>query len=145
MTDVDAIGSLVSAQARVAWGREFLARADRALTESEAIAIVWAVMTYGQAVSGEFVRLLRDPNARHAAAPMPSLEQVPATTTPLDEPQPVLLTTQMAAKLLGCSLKALYHRVAERHIPSSCIVRSGRRLLFHRLKLLAAIERKAGR
>ena len=40
----------------------------------------------------------------------------------LDEPAPILLTTTMAAKLLGCSLKALYHRVAERQIPSSCVV-----------------------
>ena len=76
----------------------------------------------------------------------------PASNTPgvpvssaLDEPLPILLSTTMAARLLGCSVKAIYHRVAERQIPSSCIVRSGRRLLLHRERLLAAIDRKAGR
>ncbi len=65
--------------------------------------------------------------------------------TALDEPPPILLSTTAAATLLGCSVKALYHRVAERQIPSSCVVRSGRRILFHRERLLAAIDRKAGR
>lgn len=68
----------------------------------------------------------------------------PASSTEVSDPPPLLLTTAMAARMLGCSVKALYHRVTERRIPSSCIVRSGRRLLFHRTKLLEAMERRAG-
>src|SRR5690348_14345162 len=78
MTDVDALDALASAQARVAWGREFLAQANRALTESEAVAIIWAVMTYGEPISNEFVRVL---NAGSAAAD----ETTPAMTAPVAE------------------------------------------------------------
>lgn len=72
-------------------------------------------------------------------------QAVASASSALDEPPPILLSTTAAAKLLGCTVKAIFHRISERHIPSSCVVRSGRRIFLHRERLLAAMDRKAGR
>lgn len=121
---------------------------DRARVQRMAQMIRAAILGADRAAEDEADRI-----ARHVVDRMRTATLSPATIAPsaafaatdLDERPPILLTTAMAARLLGCSLKALYHRVAERQIPSSCVVRSGRRILLHRERLLAAIDRKAGR
>lgn len=110
------------------------------LAEVIAEAVVERLQAMGATVNVTGAQLT-SPTLSASSARAPVL----SAATALDDPPPILLSTMMAARLLGCSVKALYHRVAERQIPSSCIVRSGRRILFHRAKLLEAMERRAGR
>ncbi len=55
----------------------------------------------------------------------------------------LLISVEEAAKLLGCSKVALYQRVDRRSIPG--VVRTGRRLQFHRPTLETWLARKAAR
>ena len=135
--------------------RDPLTAEDRACVRRMAQTIRAAILGADRAAEDDADRVARRVVDRMRTTPVspatittaPSTSTAPETSlsTALDEPAPILLTTAVAAKLLGCSLKALYHRVAEHQIPSSCIVRSGRRILFHRTRLLDAMERKAGR
>jgi hypothetical protein len=72
--------------------------------------------------------------------------QPPANDVRGHEEPPVLIDTDEAARLLGISKAALYQRVSRHQVPG--VVRSGRsgrRVQFHRGRLLEGIERKASR
>ncbi len=55
----------------------------------------------------------------------------------------VLISTSEAARLLGISRSALYMRIFRHQVGG--IVRTGRRVQFHRARLLAWLDRKVSR
>lgn len=55
-------------------------------------------------------------------------------------PEAVLLDVEEAAALLGITVDALNKRVSRRQVGG--IVRTGRRIQFHKAKLLESLERK---
>jgi hypothetical protein len=82
-----------------------------------------------------------------ASAPVPEAAPSPGRTRPLrnarpkwERPPPVLIDAEEAAALLGITENALRLRVQRHLVPG--VVRTGRRVQFHRERLLAGIERK---
>lgn len=61
----------------------------------------------------------------------------------LDVQAPVLVRPEEAAQMLGITVSALYSRVARHQLPG--VVRTGRRLQFHRARLLEGLGRRAKR
>jgi hypothetical protein len=70
------------------------------------------------------------------------------TSAPLDTQtesatMPVLIDAPEAAQLCGIPLKTFQQRKQRGQLPPGCIVQTGRRVQFHREKLLAGIAKRA--
>lgn len=55
----------------------------------------------------------------------------------------VLIDADKAARLMGITLKAFLQRKQRGTLPPGCIVQTGRRVQYHRARLLASIDRNA--
>jgi hypothetical protein len=92
-----------------------------------------------------------DADARHADRDGLATELAPArpvASAPLDTQaesatESVLIDADKAAQLMGITLKAFLQRKQRGTLPPGCIVQNGRRVQYHRAKLLASIDRNA--